>query len=363
VCRSVLPARQKLDNHITSGRCSKYKDSSHDAMNKIACALLFLLTYSLKIHAQAPAKIFAGVDKVLDDHAPTLGFYASSWSAPNWENLSWPGLAVRTATYSVATGSPKILLGGQAGILRPFGNPTHWQLLTPWRLTDVLDVKIDPANPRRIIAATASGIYISKDNGREWKVSNDGLTSAFVSCLLIDPKLRDRVLAGTEDGLFESINNGDNWRLLAFPGVAIRTLLREPESWPGIFWVGTEYRGLYESFDGGETFEAVDMERDSVSVYALAGGGANSPIYAGLFEQGLYRASSPGENWLPLEGSEKLGTVLCILDLEEQHTLFVGTHQRGVMKSADNGRTWQNFGLAGAPVRVLMLGESDWSKP
>ncbi len=335
-----------------------------DVMPKTAISFLIILLGTCgKIQAQIPGKVFAGVDKVLDDRAPALGLHVSNLSAPGWRNISWQGFAVRTAAFSIASGSPKILLGGQGGILRPFTNPTGWQLLTDWRLTDILDVKIDPNDPRRIFAATASGIYISKDNGREWKASNDGLTNSFVSCLLIDGKQRERLMAGTEEGLFESTDNGDNWRLLAFPGVAIRALLREPESWPGIFWVGTEYRGLYESFDGGETFEAVDMESDSISVYALAGGGANSPIFAGVFERGLYRASSPGENWMHLEGTEKLGTVLCILTVEEPPLILAGTHQQGVMKSVDNGRTWQNFGLQGAPVRMLMLGEADWSTP
>lgn len=335
----------------------------HDAIIKTAIFILFLASSCWKIQAQIPEKIFAGVDKTLDDRAPALGLHVSSVSAPEWQNAGWPGFAVRTAALSVATGTPKILIGGTGGILRPFLNPTGWQVLTDWRSTDILDLKIDAQNPRRIFAATASGVYISKDNGREWKASNDGLPHAFVSCLLPDPKQRDRILAGTEEGLYESIDNGNNWRLLAFPGVAIRTLLREPESWPGIFWVGTEYHGLYESFDGGESFEAVDMEKDSISVYALAGGGANAPIYAGVFGHGLYRASSPGENWLPMEGSEKLGTVLCLLPMEEQRIIFAGTHQNGVMKSTDHGRTWRSFGLPGATVRVLFLGEEDWSKP
>ena len=335
----------------------------HDAMTKTV--FFFLLIAGSWRHAQAqiPEKLFAGVGKTLDRHAPTLGLHVSGLSEPEWKKLSWPGFAVRTATVSVATGSPKLLLGGANGILHPFPNPTGWQLLTGWRLTEILDVKIDPLDPRRIFAATASGIYVSKDNGREWKPSNDGLLHSFVSCLLIDPKQRERLLAGTEEGLFESLDNGEHWRLLAFPGVAIRALLREPESWPGIFWVGTEYHGLYESFDGGATFEAVDLERDSISVYALAGGGAHAPIYAGVFERGMYRASSPGENWMHLEGTEKLGTVLCILPIDELRMIFAGTHQQGVMKSADSGRTWQSFGLQGGPVRVLLLGEADYCQP
>jgi photosystem II stability/assembly factor-like uncharacterized protein len=98
-------------------------------------------------------------------------------------------------------------------------------------------------------------------------------------------------------------------------------------------------------------------------VYALAGGGATEPIYAGVFEHGLFRASSPGDNWAPLEGSAQLGTVLSILPFPDRKTIFVGTHQNGVLRSTDYGHTWQSFGLKGVPVRTLTIGGADWHKP
>ncbi|MDZ7269487.1 MAG: hypothetical protein ONB48_18890 [candidate division KSB1 bacterium] len=317
--------------------------------------------------AQHSQRLFAAVAKNINSAengaAAATGLLATPLQGPQWQPLTWPDMPLRCLSQSPAGGSPKLLVAGSDGILRPFTNPTGWRLLTDWQLTEVLDVAVDPLAPRTIYAATANGIFVSTDEGRGWQARNRGLASTFVSCLLADPQQPGRWFAGTEAGLYESLNGGQDWRLLALEGIAVRALLREKQSWPGIFWVGTENHGLYESFDGAKTFAKVDMDDDSSSVYALAGGGANEPIYAGLFAQGLYRASSPGELWEPLAGSQRLGTVFCILPLPEQQLLFVGTHDQGVFRSTDGGQTWQSFGLEGATVRDLMLGEAGWARP
>ncbi len=325
-------------------------------------ALAALLHVTL-VRAQDEQRLFAGTATLLDNQSGTAGLYETALKAPSWKQVSWPNFSVRATTTTFGNGSPKFLLGGPLGIVQPFTNPTGWQLLTDWRMTEVLDLVVDPEDAQTIYAATSQGVYVSEDKGKTWQARKQGLANPFVSCLLIDPKQGHRILAGTEAGLFESFNQGKDWALLAFADIPIRAILREPESWPGIYWVGTEYHGLFESFDGGEKFEQVEMGFDSISVYALAGGGAAEPIYAGLFEKGLFRASSPGENWAPVEGSESLGTVLCVLPLEDRQTIFVGTHQNGVQRSTDYGRSWESFGLKGVPVRTLMLGEADWCKP
>src|SRR5262245_13726212 len=96
----------------------------HDPMIKTAVVLLFLIACCWEVQAQIPQRIFAGVDKTLDDRAPTLGLHVSTWSTPDWKNAGWPSFPVHTTALSFATGSPKILVGGSGGVLRPFTNPT-----------------------------------------------------------------------------------------------------------------------------------------------------------------------------------------------------------------------------------------------
>jgi len=291
------------------------------------------------------------------------GLYASSPDSATWQNASWSNLTLRALTMSMSTGQPKLLLGADNGVLRPFNNPTNWQLVTDWQITRIMDLRADPFQEKVLYVCTANGIFISPDGGATWRRSNDGLNNLFVSCIFPDPKVRGRLLAGTEGGLYQSPDSGNRWQQLALPGIPVRAILREPESWPGIFWVGTERHGLYESIDGGQNFLPVLAGEEEVSIYALAGGGSNQPIYAGAYKRGIFFASSVGQNWRQMPGSEQLGSVTCLLPLPEQDMLLVGTYDRGVQLSRNGGQTWKAFGLVGAYVRQLALGEADWLKP
>ncbi len=291
------------------------------------------------------------------------GLYVASLDSANWRNVSWPNLTLRAFTMSMAAGQPKLLLGADNGVLRPFANATGWQLVTDWQITQIMDLVRDSFHDQALYICTANGIFISWDGGATWNSSNEGLGSLFVSCLFADPKVKDRLLAGTENGLYESPNGGRHWRTLALEGIPVRAILREPESWPGIFWVGTERHGLYESIDGGQNFASVPIGADSVSIYALAGGGSNRPIYAGAYQRGIFFASSVGQNWQQMPGSERLGSVLAILPMDDVKTLYVGTYDRGVMVSRNGGQTWQAFGLVGAHVSRLIIGEPSWLRP
>ena len=336
-------------------------------MRTCVSLLAFILVFSVTIKAQTGSTLFAALGKSpYAIQSETKALTRLTGKLDSITHLAQPDLA-RFAAARIrclrATGSTQFILGSPIGILRPFINPSGWQLLTDWHFTEVLDLEIDPFIEKKIFAATAMGIFFTENNGTTWQTRNKGLANRFVSCIYSDPQNEGHFFAGTEAGLYQTSNHGRNWEFVALQNIPIRTIMREPESWPGIIWVGTEYQGLYESHDGGKTFEPVDMEDDSISVYALAGGGAHEKIFAGLFERGLYAANSAGEIWEPVVGSEMLGTVFCILPIEDTDTIFVGTHEKGVFRSKDKGQTWQPYGLEGAPVRGLILGEPEWATP
>lgn len=318
--------------------------------------MLWLLQGSLSAQEEKPY-LYAAVVSVDDpsgsEENAGAGAYLSGLEAPTWQPIAWPHLPVRTLAILEEQAGPLLLIGGDDGILRPFANAPGWRVLTDWRVRDVLDIKIDPFRPEIIYAATGLGVVASYDGGASWILAGHGLSETFVSCLSPDPLVPGRILAGTESGIFESKDYGASWRLLALGRIAIRAVLRQRFS-PGVYWVGTEYRGLLVSHDGGYVFTPVPLGVDTLSIYCVAGGNIGEPLVAGTFERGLFVAPAENMMWRHMTGSEQLGTVFTIALFALGQRLYVGTHGDGVWRSADAGTTWEAFGLPGADVRKLL---------
>ncbi len=80
-------------------------------------------------------------------------------------------------------------------------------------------VVVDPAQPRRLYAATGAGVYRSGDAGETWDRASRGLPDGVVEALAMDPREHQRLYAGTLAGpLYLSEDGADAWRPLAGTG-------------------------------------------------------------------------------------------------------------------------------------------------
>lgn len=71
---------------------------------------------------------------------------------------------------AVDTSNGRILyLAAGNGIHRSTDYGQSWKIVTDWRMTEVLDVKVDQRNPNYIYAATAFGFWRSTDRGETWE--------------------------------------------------------------------------------------------------------------------------------------------------------------------------------------------------
>jgi len=66
------------------------------------------------------------------------------------------------------------------------------------------------------VGTDGDGIFVSTNNGENWKSINEGLQSKIVHTILINRKTlpagQARIFAGTETGVSVSTDNGENWR-------------------------------------------------------------------------------------------------------------------------------------------------------
>jgi photosystem II stability/assembly factor-like uncharacterized protein len=103
--------------------------------------------------------------------------------------------------------------------------------------------------------------------------------------------------------------------------------------------------------------EAVDFEH----VHALAMDAEGRTLLLGA-HTGLYRSEDGGRSWQPVSlsgsaGHGHLDLMAIAPDPRDPRTLYVGTHEAGVLKSTDGGVSWAavNTGLGGLDVHGLAL--------
>ncbi|MFL6055710.1 MAG: WD40/YVTN/BNR-like repeat-containing protein, partial [Actinoallomurus sp.] len=179
---------------------------------------------------------------------------------------------------------------------------------------------VDPADPREVVIGythlDGSGIYITRDGGATWRKYALGHE---VDAIAGDPAAAGWLWLGSPDGLYRSDDNGGvHFTKVADGAVSAITLDRRK---PQRIVVGGA--ALRVSTDGGRTFRTADAGPLAMRVSSLLVSPRDPDVlYAGTAE---YRASG----------------------------LLVGG--RGVLRSADGGRTWRNVSSGLQNTAVLSL--------
>jgi photosystem II stability/assembly factor-like uncharacterized protein len=171
-----------------------------------------------------------------------------------------------------------------------------------------------------------------------------------VRSLLISPANGKIVYLGTSDGqLFKSFDGGVSWGLL-YPGIAQRqvvidTIVEYPRNENHIYAGGWDLRsdggGLFESKDGGRSWQQVPLPKASVAVrgFAICHGEPANMIAGTL--AGVFLTSDGGLTWrqvgAEIEAFRQVESVA--IDPVDPRRLLIGTWHLGY-RSNDSGATW-----------------------
>jgi photosystem II stability/assembly factor-like uncharacterized protein len=283
--------------------------------------------------------------------ATERGLFLGTWTGLyHWmsEQRRWvllPGeLPSGVASLAVDPQDARLLYAGTTGdgLYRSHDGGVSWRALPTLR-KGVPAIALDPQERDNIyILAAWERVYESHDGGQKWGANWDGLGEVIeTTSLAVDP-LTSLVYAGTETGLYRRQNNQD-WELVApeladqsilallaqpyqnlrqagttlyigatrgvyysldhgdtvhggpddpewgrgLEDISVTALLTDPSD-PHFLWVGTAYNGIYQSVDGGQSWQAIGPDGLNDSVVKSLAWGADGELFAAT-KDGVWR--------------------------------------------------------------------------
>ena len=267
--------------------------------------------------------------------------------------------------------------------------PSQWQALGPSNVGGrVRSMAIDPRNPQRILAGSASGgLWISEDGGSTWRANADFFPNLSVSAIVFDPLAPTTVYIGTGEasaglvgvGAFKSTDSGVTWQFLASTNVDqnadwrfVNRLAVHP-SQPSILLAAVTNAdrvtgGIYRSTDAGATWAKVSNVR-ALDVKFDPNNGGNA--VAGPDNGTILYSRDAGATWqstAPIVPSGSAASRAEIAFATSQAGVVYASvdHNKGeVWRSNDSGATW-GTGPVSTPGHLNNQGDYDnaiWVDP
>lgn len=211
--------------------------------------------------------------------------------------------------------------------------------------SDIFSVTLDPGNPEIVYAGACSGVYRSGNRASAWKRLRliPERLSIRAHVMIVDPVRTRRIYAGTTEGLFVSDNDGANWRRITSKNISVNAVAIDPSDNSKLL-VGTEYRGVLRSEDGGrswrESNEGFVQQNISwiVPEYNQPGSYVMG-LHSG--EGGLLRFDKTTGKW-QRSGVEAGTRVFSYFVLPDGQGRLVGTSQ-GIYRQASESGEWKKL--------------------
>jgi photosystem II stability/assembly factor-like uncharacterized protein len=157
--------------------------------------------------------------------------------------------------------------------------------------------------------------------------------------------------AANQMAIYRSLDGGKNWERYSLSEEAIGGVTDiAVDSVQRLVYVGTDTAGLFRLRDVGSSLVLGAQLLLDEPVLEVAADNSGTGLAFARTEWKLYRAENYGLNWTTVENLLSTPTALAVANTEPA-TIYVGTTDRGLLRSQDGGFTWTlaNEGLGFAP--------------
>lgn len=355
------------------------------------------------------------------------GLFKSTDSGASWTqcNTGLPNETINTIVFSPSYGQDQTLfLGTEEGIYKSTDGAQNWfnpldSSLSGFNVT-ALALSPGYAQDQTIFAGVYDwGIFKSTDGGKTWYDRNNGITDFQINAIGLSPDfIQDQVLfvatrtvgvfvSHNSGNLFESLNKGldrqavqtDNhyfcftfspdfaddhvvflgaweglhrlnssmtaWRHLDLFGEnMIRDLVLSPAfSSDGTLWAAAYGGGIYRSYDGGDSWQAVNTGLKWMYPAALAVSpdySQDNILFTGIWDD-VMKSTVQGDSWYELDPTSEwfyCKAMAISPGYAVDRTLFAGNGEEAVhtiFKTIDGGDTFVALDAGGSLITSLAL--------
>jgi photosystem II stability/assembly factor-like uncharacterized protein len=257
------------------------------------------------------------------------GVYRMS-SSVGWRPAGLPGTRSLGNVLAVVPAEGNTLFARTYdSLLRSTDAGTTWAKLTMPGSSSIQSLQVLRGQPRRILAGTTTGLYVSDDLGFRWRRVIEG---AAIEGIFVSPLPDQLVVVHTRDGLWLSSDAGQTWNSIASPSRSDE-LYDVAISPSGVLLAGTA-RGAFRSFNRGDSWEPVMRGLSAGTIHLVLFHPSQRLAFAVLHGR-VYQSNDDGTTWLALnmDGLENASISSLAISPAEPERLFVLARARGVFVS------------------------------
>ncbi len=285
--------------------------------------------------------------------------YAKDTASSNWEELLD---SVYVQDVAVSPHDPEVMyvtskhvfwveLNSKAGIFKTTDGGETWENVS-WDHPHIdkfenstngspyMEVVISPHNPQTVYVNTVLGVIKTTDGGDSWSVTKLGVAQR--SDISMDG---EHVYRATGNALTYSTDQGKSWEIISVPTRKVFDIIPRPGKLNEKMLIGAT--ALYVNRDNSKTWDKIQGGVNTLLYHpdhpdtVLAGTGGDSSFV---------RSFDGGQTWenQSVEGTNSEVNITAItVDPVDDETIYIGTDNSGVFKSADLGASWvaMNNGL------------------
>lgn len=207
--------------------------------------------------------------------------------------------------------------------------------------SDIHSLSFSPSEPDTVFFGSHAGLLKSLDGGRKWQATSLTNRDAMGLGMSGDGKA---IYVGGHGVLMKSPDKGQTWQSLVekLPGNDVHGLAVDPANPANLYIFVVGYR-LLKSVDGGQTWQVISTQAPDNTMNLTYG---DQTLWLGTMDKGLLRSRDEGKTFESANGAGQAGLTGMVSALAfdpSSKTLYAGTGD-GLFRSPDGGMSWSKLG-------------------